>query len=127
MSFTAFVKRQSSVDTTYIEVDFSGEETVGKLCARTFSSFSNWSIPRDQVFVYHIKRGGRRPSAEEEAAAVLLSDPSELASAPGIGEGSWLLAREMLAPLAAQVTPAAISFEADVTVLETLLNESLTP
>ena len=91
---TVWVKRTDVEGARYIEVeDLDLQQlTVSKLIARWLTVVKLEGIAADLVSLKLVPNGARKPTADKEAAATLLDDPSQSLSDAGIADSSWLLA-----------------------------------
>ena len=101
-----YIKRDAAEGEFYAELSIFSGDTVARLADRACAKFG-WGVPT-QARLYLVKRGGKRPAPEEEAAATPLDDPSDALAEAGIVKDAWLLARVSL-PAAAAAAAAAVS------------------
>lgn len=99
-------------------------DLVARACAQFF-----WGPPTRAQLLLVPHEGLRKPSADAEAAAVLLDEPALPLADVGVCSGSWLLAR-VSPPAAAPVDPRAVAVAAtgaSVAELEVAFRALLSP
>ena len=117
-----YIKRDAAEGEFYAELSIFSGDTVARLADRACAKFG-WGVPT-QARLYLVKRGGKRPAPEEEAAATPLDDPSDALAEAGIVKDAWLLARVSL-PAAAAAAAAVSAGAADAGRVAALLEQVL--
>ena len=96
-----YIKRVAGEE-FYAELSIFSGDKIARLAERACAKFPRWgAADAGQVRLFLVKRGGKLPTPEMEAAATPLEDPSDTLVYAGIVSGSWLLARVSLPATAA--------------------------